>query len=390
MNGQALNLNTLDRTRRRAGLAATILVPVCAILSGLTPTESVRSYLLAFVFWFGIAAGALGITMMHHLVGGEWGRRIRPILRSAASTLPLMAVLFLPLLLGIRLLYPWAGHETSHDGLMRFKNSYLTEQGYILRGAGFFAIWLVVWLLLWTFSMERKRTGDDPNRRLRIISGPGLVFFVFTMTFASIDWIMSLDPHWISPIYGISFVVGAVLLALAFSIIVRGRLMTSDELRESESTESQKDLGNLLLAFLMLWAYCAFSQYLIIWSANIPEEVAYYVRRTGAGWRILAWILILGHFLVPFLLLLSRWTKLSLRRLTLVAMLIGVMRLADIFWLIEPNFGRMGLRVLVMDLVMVAGVGCVWMFWFTTSLRLGLRRDFAMAAPAMEDENRAN
>lgn len=380
MEAVARNLDGFDRARRWAGMAALPLVLVCALLGGIWPGESARSYLIAFIFWFGLAGGALGLMMMHHLTGGDWGRRIHPVLRSASSTLPLMAVLFVPVLLAMPLLYPWAkGVDGSAEAMLAFKKRYLTGEGFLVRSLVFFASWLAIWGLLIVFDRRRVRAGEARSTRsLRAVSAVGLVVFGFTMSFAAIDWIMTLQPDWASSIFGLSFMVGEALLALAFAVIVSTRYPVHRPDAESSSDRTiQTDLGNLLLAFVMLWAYMSFSQYLIIWSANLPEEISYYVRRTATGWRIVAWTLMLGHFAAPVLLLMTRWSKEQASRLIGVALFICLMRLVDVIWLVEPAFHRSAVAALLLDLAMFTGIGCLWAFWFMTSIRRTLTVAFA-------------
>jgi hypothetical protein len=300
--------------------------------------------------------------MLHHLSGGAWGFVIRRALESGARTLLLMALLFIPLLFGLPELYLWARPEVvAGDALLQHKSPYLNAPFFITRTAVYFLVWIVLAALVTRWSLQQDRTASPSlTRRLQLLSGPGLVLYALTMTFASIDWAMSLEPHWFSTIYGVMFIVGQVLSALALMIPVAGWLAAYEPLAQVVSPTPFHDLGNLLLAFVMLWAYMAFSQYLIIWSGNLPEEIPWYLHRMQGGWQWLGLILLLGHFVVPFCLLLSRRTKRRAWVLSRVAIAVLCMRLVDLFWLVVPAFHPSGLSVHWLDIVAPVGVGGLW------------------------------
>jgi len=329
-----------------------------------------RSYLIAYLFWFGIAAGCLPLLMLHHLVGGTWGFVIRRILEAGTRTLPLMLVLFVPVLLGVHSLYEWShGELVAGDPILRAKSAYLNVPFFIIRTVIYFAAWLIFAYILNRWSAEQDETGNPALvRRFQLIAAPGIVIYSLTLTFASIDWGMSLEPHWFSTIYGMLFIVGQALAGLAFVIPVAVRLADTRPLSEYVKPSVFQDLGNLLLAFVMLWAYMSFSQYLIIWAGNLPEEIPWYVRRGAHGWQWVAAVLAVFHFAVPFLLLLGRANKRHRRLISGIALAVLAMRWVDIYWLIAPSFFE-GITVHLFDFVLFALLGGIWWYAFWNQLQ---------------------
>ena len=305
-----------------------------------------QAYLYAYLFWTGIALGCLSLLLLAHLVGGTWGAVIRRPLESGVRLLPLMAVLFIPILFGMGSLYEWTHAEwiNSHSGeLMWFKRTWLSKWFFILRTVIYFAVWIVLSLLVLRWGDEQDRTADPRIfRRMQQLAGPGLVLYVATMTLAAFDWAMSLDPDWFSTIWGLLFVVSQALGTMALTITLLAMLSQRRPFAGVLGIPIFHDLGNLLMAFTMLWAYISLSQYLIIWSANLAEEAPYYVARTQTGWKYVALFLVVFHFFVPFLLLLWRRTKRNVRALAAVAGWIAVLRLVDLFWVLGPSFGHAG------------------------------------------------
>ena len=361
----------LDRIQHTSLIAGAIGLGLCLVGAFLSPEQFFRSYLFAYLFWIGIALGSFGIVMLHHLTGGGWGFVIRRLLESGTRTLPLMVVLFVPLLFGLSELYVWARPaEVAADELLQHKSAYLNVPFFLVRTAVYFAAWISITYCINRWSLEQDRTGERVlTRRLQLLSGPGLVVYALTVTFASIDWAMSLEPHWFSTMYGIMFLIGQVLAALALMIVIAVRLADQEPLSTVVSPARLLDLGNLLLAFVMLWAYIAFSQYIIIWSGNLPEEIPWYLHRTTGGWQGIALFLIIFHFAVPFVLLLSRATKRKVELLSAVAGGIIIMRLVDLFWLVAPAFHQTGVQIHWMDLVAPIGVGGIWMWFFIWQLK---------------------
>lgn len=361
----------MQRFERLALIVGVAALALCVAGAVVNPAQFFRSYLLGYLFWIGITLGSFALVMLHHLSGGGWGYLIRRCLESGTRTLPLLAVLLAPLLLGLSDLYLWARPDAvAADEILQHKSAYLNIPFFLLRTTIYFGIWGALAYFLNKWSLEQDRS-DDPKlaRRLEAVSGPGLALMGLTITFASVDWVMSLDPHWFSTIYGFLFIVGNVLATLAFATCMAFLLSEQKPLSELATPDRFHDLGNLLLAFVMLWAYISFSQYLIIWSGNLPEEIPWYIHRTGHGWVVIAIVLIIFHFATPLVLLLSRRTKRSMGALVSVAAFLLLMRLVDLFWLVAPTFHEHEVHVHWMDLAAPVGIGGVWLAFFCWQLK---------------------
>jgi len=337
----------------------------------INPAQFFQSYLMGYMFALGISLGCLALGMIHQLSGGEWGVLIRRPIGAASRVLPVLTVLFLPIAFGMPHLYEWTHADVvAADEVLRHKQLYLNTPFFLVRAAFYFLVWNGFSYLLNTWSLEQDRTGDTRIPRLmQVTSGGGLVAYGLTITFASFDWLMSLEPHWFSTIYGVLVIGGQGLTGMAFLIATIVWLSRRPPLNQVVVPSHLHDLGNLLLAFVMLWAYFSFSQYLIIWSGNLPEEIAWYVHRLQTGWRFLALVLVLFHFAVPFSLLLSRAVKREGQMLVKVAAVILAVRLIDLFWLIAPEFHRTGIVVSWMDVVLPLTLLSTWMGCFIWQLR---------------------
>ena len=360
-------LGQLERRALRVGLAGSA---VCGLGAAFNLEQFLQSYLLGYLFWIGIVLGSFALVMLHHLTGGGWGFVIRRCLESATRTLPLMALLILPLLMRLPDLYLWARPEAlAHDEILAHKAAYLNVPFFLARTLLYFAIWgaLAYWLNRWSNEQDHSPEGGSA-RRLEMISGPGLAVVGLTVTFASVDWVMSLEPHWFSTIYGLLFLIGDVLATLAFAICIVALVRDRPPLANLASRERFQDLGNLMLAFVMLWAYISFSQYLIIWSGNLAEEIPWYLHRTSTSWSTIAVVLIVFHFALPFVLLLSRRTKRGVATLVTVAVLVLVMRLVDLFWHVAPAFHETELVIHWMDLLAPMAIGGLWLASFARQL----------------------
>lgn len=370
-----------SRYQQLALVVGLVFTAILALGFFLSPREMFfRSYLLGYVFWIGIALGCLAILMLQHLSGGAWGLVIRRVLESGTRTLPLMAVLFVPIIFGMGHLYEWTHLAELANGktleekhlyeMLLHKSKYLNVTGFLLRTLLYFVIWGGLAYLLNLWSREQDRTAERRfAKRLQALSGPGLVLFVLTVTFASVDWVMSLDPEWFSTIFGLLFVAAWTLSSFAFVIAVMALLSARAPLAGVVLPRHFHDLGKLLLAFVMVWAYFSFSQFLIIWSGNIPEETRWYLYRMRGGWSLVALGLVIFHFALPFLLLLSRDLKRNARRLALVAGLVLLMRLVDLFWLIAPKFSKGDFHMSWTDVVAPLGIGGLWLAFFLWQLK---------------------
>jgi hypothetical protein len=327
-----------------------------------------QAYLVGFTFWAGIAIGSLALLMLQHLTGGGWGLVIRRVLEAATRTLPLVVLLFLPIIIGSHSLYEWTDPEVvaTHESV-KFKASYLTVPFFTIRSAIYFAVWLLLAFFLNKWSLEQDRTGDSNfAKNMRVLSGPGMVLLIFAVTFAGIDWFMSLEPEWFSTIYGLIYVASWGLSALAFVIAVMAWLSKDEPLNRIVAPLHFHDLGKLLLAMVMLWAYFAFSQFLIIWSGNLPEEIEYYLPRIHGAWGAIIVTVVILHFGAPFLFLLSRSLKRDPHKLVLVALLVLIMRVIDLLWMLIPAFTHehFSLRTVVFALIAPIAIGGIWLWFF--------------------------
>jgi len=364
--------DSVDRLQQRALVAGVVGFVLIAIGYVRTPDQFYHSYLIAFMFVLGLSLGSLALLMLQHLTGGHWGIVIRRPLEAATRSLPFVAVLFLPIALGMKYLYKeWLeAPETGEGALSHLQQSYLTMNGFLVRAVIYFFIWL---LLVFIFDRWSKRQDVDREdralrRHLKMMAGPGIILYVFVMSFAAIDWVMSLSPHWASTIYGFLFVVGQLISAMSLMIAIVVLLSRSEPLAGVIQDRHLHDLGKLLLAFVMLWAYFGFSQLLIIWSGNLPEEITFYRTRLYGGWGVVAVIVLVFHFFVPFFLLLSRDLKRNANLLPKVAIWLILMRLVDLFWLTRPEFTSNAMPNWL-DLAAPLALGGLWLFFFAFNLK---------------------
>jgi hypothetical protein len=374
----------LSSVRGRALAVGVLGSAVAVALGAADPARFYPAYLLAYIYWFGIGLGSLALLMMQHLTGGAWGVMIRRVLEAAAGTLPLMAIMFVPIAFGLPYLYPWTDlQKVQADPVLLEKMAYLNVPFFVTRAGIYFAAWVGMAALLTQWSRRQDETGDARYAdRMRKLSGAGLVIWGVSVTFASVDWLMSLEPHWFSTIFGILMMGGLGLGAMAFSIIALQWLSAREPLAGVVSRAHFHDLGNLLLTFVVLWAYFSFSQLLIIWSGNLPEEIPWYLHRIGGGWAAVAIVVAVFYFAVPFILLLSRRTKQRGRSLAVVAAGVLAARLADLFYLIAPEFSQQGFTVHALDLAAIVGIGGLWVALF--AWQLGRRPVLPVNDPELE------
>jgi len=362
----------IDRLQRAAFLAGAAGVLLSLLGAVFDLGQFLRSWLFAHLFWTGVSVGCLSLIMINHLTGGAWGAVIRRLLEAGARTIPVLALLFLPIALGVPRIYEWARPEAvAGDPVLRMKQPYLNVPFFLVRAAFFFGAWWMLAHLLSRWSADLDRTGSlRVARRLRGASGPGLMLLGLTITFSSVDWAMSLAPHWFSTIYGIIFMVGQALSAMALVIVLLVRFRDESPFAQVVRPQVLHDLGKLLFAFVMLWAYVNFSQFLIVWAGNLPEEIPWYIQRLRGGWQGLAVLILLFHFVLPFLLLLSRDLKRNAPTLAKVAGVLFVFRLVDLYWLVAPDLRHDGgFHVSWMDLTAPIGVGGIWLYWFARELK---------------------
>jgi len=361
-------LAPLQRKAALIGGAAAVVSLVGLLVNS---TQFLQSYLMAYMWCLGATLGCLALGMIHQLSGGEWGVLIRRPIGAASRVLPVMTVLFLPIALGMLRLYPWTDATlVAHDEVLQHKHLYLNVPFFLARAAVYFLAWNSMVYFLNTWSLQQDAS-PDPRiaRRMQKLSGIGLVVYGITITFASFDWLMSLDPHWFSTMYGVLIMGGQALTAISFLIIVVVWLSRRSPLRAIVLPSHLHDLGNLMLAFTMLWAYFSFSQYLIIWAGNLPAEIDWYLHRSYTSWRAIAMALVVMHFALPFVLLLSRRIKRHADLIVKVAAWVLLVRLVDLLWLVAPAFHHDGLAISWLDVTMPVALGGIWLAAFIQQLR---------------------
>lgn len=361
---QSENLRpALNRIQRIALIAGGVFLALAVIGAFTNTAQFFESYLFAFLFWFNLAAGSLGLLILQHMTGGRWGYVISRSLEAGASTLPLFAVLFVPLLFGLQYIYPWARPAVvAASEILQHKAAYLDPTFFAIRAAIYFAIWIALAYFLTRWSRELDRT-NNPGlvRRMRVLAPIGAVLFVLSMTFAAVDWAMSLEPEWFSSIYGVLFLVSQALSTMAFNVIVLWQLLRFRPVSDVATHDRFHDLGKLMLAFTALWMYVTYSQYIIIWSGNLAEEAPYYVKRGYSSWGFIPPVLITGQFVLPLLLLFSRPIKRNAAYLGVLAGLVFVMQLLQMFWLILPAFYPDGFTISWINIALILAFGGLWL-----------------------------
>ena len=335
------------------------------------PQQFYFSYLTAFIYFLSLALGALFFVLVQHATRAGWSVVVRRAAEVVAATLPLFAVLFLPLLAGVHDLFHWTHADVVRgDELLRHRQPYLNLTFFQVRAALYFVVWTGLGLGYYLLSVRQDRTGEHAiSRRLRTWSAPGLMLFALSLTFAAFDWVMSLDPHWYSTIFGVYFFAGSLVSLFAFLALLALGLRRSGVSGGAITVEHLHDLGKLLFAFTCFWAYIAFSQFMLMWYANIPEETVYFLRRLSGSWRTLSLVLMVGHFAAPFLFLLPRTIKRSGAGLGLGAVWMLVMHYADIYWLVMPNLHPKGMQPHLLDLACFVAVGGLFVTAAATLLR---------------------
>lgn len=364
---------------QRSLMVGVVFAIAAIVLAVKAPDEFYRGYLLGFMCWLGVALGSMAIIMIRHLTGGGWGVVIRRLQGAAMRTLPLLTILFIPLIVAVleHRVYPWVmpldairePHIREHLGKHSFiKDAYLNPRGFIIRAIIYFAIWNLCSYLLSLWSKQGDQPGGPDNtQKFKAVAGPGLILYAFTISFAAIDWVMSLDPSWISTIFCLIILIGEVLSAMCFTIVVERILFNYKPMSEMLRPDFVHDHGKWTLTFIMLWAYFSFSQWLIIWAGNLPTEISFYFLRLHGGWQSVGLFLALFGFVVPFVILLSRPFKRDIRKLVWLAIWIMLIRYIDLFWIIEPNFSRT-FAVTVADLVVPIAIGGLWLAYFFHNL----------------------
>jgi hypothetical protein len=367
----AVRAEELVHLQWRALAVGAAALLVCAVGALFSPTQFFRAFLAAYLFFLGIALGSMAVLMLYHLTGGAWGFLIRRSLEAGTRTLPLLAVLFLPVAGGVGFLYPWADpDQVAASTEMQHKQIYLNTPFFCVRAVLYFAVWIGFASFLNSWSRQQDRTGDPLlARKLTYLSGPGLAAYGVTITFAAVDWIMSLQPAFRSTIFGPLVASGQVLSGMSCALIVLAWLVARPPAVQVLSLEALNDLGNLLFTFLIIWAYMVWFQFMLVWIANLPYDARWYVARSTGAWEAVAWALFVLHFAVPFFLLLLRDVKRNPTALATVAALIVVMQLVSNFYLVLPAFQDTDVTEHWMDFLTPFGVGGLWLAYFLWQVR---------------------
>ena len=366
-------LNRLGRIAPILGVVALLLFGIIAWGAGGEGHPTFwQAYLYAFLVWTGFSLGCLGLMLLHYVVRGSWGKPVIRLFEAGARCLPLNFVMFLPLLLGAPTLFPWANEEIlKHDEILEHRHIYMNLPSFGIRGVIFFAIWIGFTFFLTRYSRLQDKTHDPALSQLRTnVSSIGMVIFAITVNFAYTDWAMSLEKHWYSTIYGVWFMVANSIGAMTLVTAITALNKKAVPYDEAVTNDVRKDLGNLMLVHIMLWTYFALSQFLIIWSANKPDEVTFYLSRFDNGWLPIGWFIVLFQFFAPFLALLSGKTKKYATGVASVAIWLLILRPIDIAWIIMPSFAKLTpLAAFVPCLLSCVAFGGLWFGWFTAQLR---------------------
>jgi len=359
-----------------------------------------QSYLFAFIYWTGFTLGGLCVLLMHHVVGGRWGATSRRFLEAQMRTLPLMLLFLIVMLLGMKDIYPWThANWVAQNHFLQHKQPYLNVPFFLLRIAVYFAIWLFWGLRVNKLADEQDRTGDPTLReRMRAFSAPGLLIFSVTATFAMFDWVLSADVQYFSTVYGAMILIGDILQTFALTILVMILVSREDRFGGRVNAPILHELGKMMFAFVIFWAYLSASQLIITWPANLPQEAVWYLDRTNGFWKYFAWAVALSMFAIPFCALLSQSLKKTPKPLISVCHWILVARLVDIFWPVEPPFRNAssstplatasGFTIYWTDAAAFIGLGGIWLYVFLGQLRrrpLLPLRDSRVMAPRPEE-----
>jgi hypothetical protein len=362
----------VDRFQWAALGVGVVTLLACFLGAVFSPAQFFRAYLAAYLFYLGLGLGSFGIVMIYYLTGGAWGFLTRRLFEAGMRTLPLLAILFTPIAYGVGYLYLWARPEmVAADKGLQHKQIYLNARFFWGRAAFYFVTWLLLAYLLSSGSRRQEETTDPTlSRRLVRLSGVGLVLYGITITFASVDWIMSLQPAFHSSIFGPVIASGQLLSSLALVLVLLAWFARQPPLSHVISLEVLNDLGNLLLALLVIWAYLVWFQFMLIWIGNLPADVIWYVPRSRGGWQWVAWALFVLHFAIPFFLLLMRSVKRDPLALAQTAGLILFMQLVFQYYQVIPAFPSAShLSEHWMDFLTPLGVGGVWLAYFLWQLK---------------------
>jgi len=364
----------LDRLQQRAlvvGVAGAVLGAIGVLMS---PAQFLPSWLIGFTFCLGLTLGCLALLMLQHMTGGKWGHVTRRIFEAGSKLIPYCVVLFIPIAAMLPKLYIWARPDAvAADEILQHKQIYLNVPFFLIRAVVYFLVWFLCarYLNKWSAAQDRGEVAvtEADTRRFRVVSAPGLLLYVLLISLAAVDWLMSLDPHWYSTIFGFIIVAGEGLSGFCVAIVTLAMMTRGGRNATPAGPGQFHDLGNLTLAFVMLWAYFSFSQFLIIWAGNLPEEIPFFLARLRDGWQYVSVLLLLGQFVIPFCLLLSRDLKRRPESLARVCWWLLAMRLVDLIWIVAPNFPHGGFPITLANVGIPIALAGVWFYLFAGQLR---------------------
>jgi hypothetical protein len=341
------------------GGVALLGIAACAILGPANPKQFYFSWLVSFLFFLSLALGALFFVLIQYASQGAWGIVVRRIGETIFATIPLMAVLFIPIVLGLHELFEWSHPGvTEHDPLLRWKEPFLNVRFFLIRAVIYFGFWSFVALFYYRLSRRQDTTGDQAlSARLRRFAGPTIIVLALTQTFASVDWIMSLTPHWYSTMFGVYFFAGSFVGFIALLSVVTVVMRGTGLLDTIISAEHLHDIGKFLFAFTAFWAYIAFSQFFLIWYANLPEETIFFKARLEGSWKMVSMLLMAGHFGAPFLYLMGRAVKRRGSTLALGGAWLLAMHFVDLYWQVMPTLHPEGVRLSALDAAAFLAIG---------------------------------
>ena len=378
-------ISDLKSWRNRSFIAGLVGVAILAFGAISDPVQFYRSYLWAYLYVVSLAVGPLAWLMLQYVTGGNWGVVIRRTCEAAARTLPVVLILFLPIALGIPKLYEWSdAAKVAHDPDLQHKAGYLNLPFFLGRALVYLGGWTLLGMMFNRWSKKEDAEGHNAvHGKFSRMAAPGIIFWALSVTFMSIDWVMSVDPKWFSTMFGLLFMASQGLTSMAFLITVMVMLSRRSPMGEVLTSRHLHDLGKFLLALVMVWAYFSFSQFLIIWAGNLPEEIPWYLTRINHGWQFVALALVFGHFALPFALLLSRDLKRNFKLLRMIAVFVLFMRLVDLYWLVAPTFSKESFHLSITDIGAPLALIGIWLAYFFT--QLGQRPLLPINNPHLEE-----
>jgi hypothetical protein len=354
------------------GIVGLVGLALCVVGAFVNRPQFSFSWLFAFAYFFTLLAGCFFWIIVHHATDAEWSVVVRRQLENLAMLIPVMIVFFIPIVICRHRLYEWINVAPGHDPVLDSKRAYLNWHFFLIRAVIYFAFFSTAAFLFWLFSVRQDRDGNPGfTIKMRKVAFTSLPIFGLALTFLAYDWLLGLDYHWFSTMWGVYIFAGAAGSSMSLLVLVITALRNAGYLKDIVTVEHYHIMGKWMLAFCVFWAYIGFSQYMLIWYANMPEETEYFIRRNTESWNSLTLFLVIGRFFVPFALLLLRSPKKKPRQLCLIAGWIVFMQLLDIYIVILPALHSKGLHLSIWDFVSVIAIGATLAFVY---LRLLLAR----------------